>query len=177
MGSIPLVRIYYQVQTALSGAAYEIRQFQSVIMMERSMPGVTIPGLLEDMEIFSVIFKGILRRCINAYSSGPNKALLRMKEEGGQIHGSFGELSDAFLSVDEVGIAAAFAEVEHNRGLLEKITRLEAEITMEKKRDSTELMTKIPMGLTVGAYFVLPFFIHALQGVFEVFTLLEELRM
>ena len=100
-----------------------------------------------------------------------------MKEEGEKLHSSFAELADGFLSVDEVGIAKAFAEVEHNRILLEKMSQLEAEISLEKKKDSTELLSKIPMFLAVGVYFIIPFFLFSMYGVFEVFELLEELRM
>lgn len=176
-GMLPFVKVWYQVQTALAGAVYEIRQFQSVIIMERKLHGITMLGILEDMEAFSQVFKNVLRKCINSYSAGPDKALQQMKEEGGKIHSGFEELADGFLSVDEVGIAKAFAEVEHNRILLEKMSQLEAEINLERKKDSTEILAKIPMFLTVGVYFIIPFFLFSMYGVFEVFELLEELQV
>jgi len=103
--------------------------------------------------------------------------LEQMKKEGGALQKGFEELADAFLSVDEVGISKAFAEVESNRRLLEKMTQLEEEISMERKLDNTDLVAKIPMVLSVGAYFIIPFFIFALQEVTEVFELLEELQL
>ena len=170
------MKLLFQLHRARAGAEYEVRQFQSIILMERRLQGTTIVGLLEDMEVFSNSFRNILRKCINSYGAGPREALLRMKEEGGCLHESFAELADGFLSVDEVGIALAFAEVEGNRRLLERMSRLEAEITMERKKDNTELLAKIPMVLSVGAYFVLPFFVYSLQGVYEIFELLEEMQ-
>lgn len=177
VGMLPLFKVWHQVQTAMAGAVYEIRQFQSILIMERRLHGITMLGILEDMEAFSQVFKNVLRKCINSYPAGPDKALQKMKEEGGKIHSSFAELADGFLAVDEVGITKAFAEVEHNRILLEKMSQLEAEISLEKKKDSTELLSKIPMFLAVGAYFVIPFFLFSMYGVFEVFKLLEELQM
>ena len=177
VGMLPLFKVWYQVQTALAGAVYEIRQFQSILIMERRLHGITMLGILEDMEAFSQVFKNVLRKCINSYPTGPDKALQKMKEEGKKIHSSFDELADGFLAVDEVGIEKAFAEVEHNRILLEKMSQLEAEISLEKKKDSTELLSKIPMFLAVGAYFVIPFFLFSMYGVLEVFELLEELQM
>lgn len=177
MGAIPMLKLRFQVQTAWAGAAYEVRQFQSVILMERRLQGITVVGLLEDMEAFAQSFRGVLRRCINSYGAGPTEALQRMKEESLSLQEGFAELADAFLSVDEVGIELAFAEVESNRNLLEKMTQLEAEITLERKKDTTDLLSKIPVVLVVGVYFIVPFFVHALQGVYEVFTLLEELQM
>jgi len=176
-GALPLVRLWLQVQTTKSGAVNEVRQFQSVIVMERKLRGVSIVGLLEDMEIFSVGFRGVLRKCINSYGGGPRDALLRLKEEGRLLHESFADLADAFLSVDDVGIAMAFAEVESNRRMLEKMTRLENEISMERKKDNTDLCSKIPMVLAVGIYFVLPFFLYSLRGVYEVFEVLEGMQM
>ncbi len=177
VGLIPLLQLVYQAKTIQAGAVYEVRQFQAIILMERKLQGITIMGLLEDMEVFSQCFRGSLRRCINSYGAGPKKALVRLKEEGRALHESFEELADAFLSVDEVGIEAAFAEVESNRRLLEKMTQLEAEISMERKKDNTDLLAKIPMLLAVGAYFILPFFMYSLSGVYEVFELLEEMKL
>ena len=61
--------------------------------------------------------------------------------------------------------------------LLEKMSKLEEDMNLERKRDSMDLIARIPMFLTVGAYFVLPFFTYSLKGVGEVFQLLEELQI
>lgn len=175
MGMIPILQLRFRLQVARSGAVNEVRIFQSVLIMERHLHGITMIGLLEDMELFARSFKSILGRCLNSYGAGPQKALLAMKQEGSRLQKDFEEIADAFLSVDEVGIAKAFAEVESNRRLLEKMTQLEEEINMERKRDNVELLAKVPMLLAVGVYFILPFFADALQGVAEVFQMLEEL--
>jgi len=174
---LPVLKLFYRVKTIHEGAEYEVRQMQSIIMMERKIQGNTVIGLLKDMELFARCFRRCLQRCINAYGTGPEEALLRLKEEGVQIHENFEELADAFLSVDEVGIESAFDEVESNRRLLEKVAQLEADINMEKKKDSTDLFSRIPVVLAVGAYFIVPFFLYSLQGVFEVFELLESLQL
>lgn len=175
-GMLPLTGLWFRAKTVRVGAEYEVRRFQTIILMERRLPGITVVGLLEDMEVFSRCFAGVLRRCINAYGTGAENSLLRMKQEGACLHESFEELADAFLAVDEVGIELAFAEVESNRRLLEKMSQLEAEISLEEKKDSTDLIAKIPMFLAVGVYFILPFFIHSLQDVYEVFELLEGIQ-
>ena len=176
-GTIPLLQLLYQRNRMRSGAKEEIRQLQSVVIMERRIKHMTVVNMLEDMEVFSKIFKTVLRSCINTYSSGPERALGRMKEQGIAIQEEFGELADAFLSVDEVGVEKAFEEVEHNRMLLEKMSKLEEDMNLERKRDSMDLIARIPMFLTVGVYFVLPFFTYSLKGVGEVFQLLEELQI
>ena len=93
------------------------------------------------------------------------------------ICSGFEGLADAFLCVDEVGIEEAFAEIENDRKLLERITRLDMKMSLEKKKDYIDLLVRIPMALAIGAYFILPFFFYSLQGVSEVFELLEEMQI
>jgi len=173
IGVLPIIKLYFQGQRIRDGAVHEVRQFQAVLLMERKLQGVTVVDLLEDMELFSKCFRNCLRRCINSYSSDPGWALQRLKEEGNILHPSFGELADSFLSVDEAGVELSFAEVENNRRLLDRMTKLETEIHMERKKDSTDLVSRIPVILTVGIYFIFPVFGYSLHGVYEVFRLLE----
>lgn len=174
---LPLFNLYFQREKKNQRAVHEVRQFQTILLMERKLQGTTVVDLLEDMELFSVCFKGCLRRCINAYSANPRGALLRLKEEGCFLHHSFGEIADAFLSVDEAGIELSFEEVENNRRLLDKMTSLESEIRMERKKDSTDVVARIPGVLAVGIYFILPVFGYSLRGVYEVLRLLEEMQL
>ncbi len=173
----PVVKLWYRRKLLLQQAEYEIRQFQSVVLMERRMADATIPELLEDMEIFSRLFRRELRICINSYAAGPEKALRRLREEAGALHEGFRELAEGFLAVDEVGIRKAFAEVENNRRMMEKMSQMEAEIKIEQKKDGMDLLSKIPSALALSAYFILPFLLTSLQGVSEVFRILEEMRM
>ncbi|MBQ8633218.1 MAG: hypothetical protein IJ420_06395 [Lachnospiraceae bacterium] len=177
LGCLPLLQLFFRVTVIRKESEYEVKQFQSLVLMERRIHEMTVVGLLEDMEAFSICFKQVLQRCINSYGFDSREALLRLKQEGMLIHAGFEALADAFLSVDEVGIELAFAEVENDRRLLERMSRLEAEATHEKKRDRMELLTQIPMILAVGAYFILPFFLYSLQGVSEVFEMLEEMHI
>lgn len=173
---IPIAELVYRKGLIYAGAVEEIKQFQSVIWLERRLEGLTIVRLLEDMEIFAVVFQPVIRECVNSYSSGPREALQKMKAMGGIVHESFSDLADGFLAVEEVGMKEAFAEVENNRSMLEKMSQLEADIQMERKKDSTDLLSRIPMFLTVGVYFILPFLWTSFAGVGEVFLMLEELQ-
>lgn len=176
-GLFPVLKLYHQGAVVRARAVFEVGQFQSIVLMERKLQEVTIISLLEDMEAFSVCFRECLSRCINSYGNNPYASLVRLKEEGTALHEGFEEIADAFLSVDTVGIENAFAEVESNRRLLEKMTRLEAEINMEKKRDTTDILAKLPGILALGVYFIVPVFMHSLRGVYEVFEILEEMQL
>jgi len=177
IGILPLLQIYFQVRMLRREAEYEVKQFQSVVLTERRIHGISIVGLLEDMEVFARCYKGVLQRCINSYGFNAKEALQQLKQEGKAIHSGFEALADAFLSVDEVGMEEAFAEIENDRRLLEKMSQLEAKVMQEKKRDNMELLVRIPMILAVGAYFIFPFFMYSLQSVSEVFEFLETMQM
>lgn len=176
-GMLPVLQLHFRAGVIRKEVESEVKQFQSVVLMERRIYGITLVGLLEDMETFSICFKGVLRRCINTYGFNAKEALMQLKRDGMSIYSGFESLADAFLSVDEVGIEDAFAEIENDQRLLEKMSRLETKVMQEKKRDTMELLTRIPMVLAVGVYFILPFFLYSLQSVSEIFTLLEEMQL
>ena len=176
-GMYPFFSLLYRRYILKQHAEEEIRQFQSVILMERRIEDMTIRELLGDMEIFSRVFRPELRKCINSYANGPREALLRLRREAGDIHYGFRDIADGFLAVDDVGIQNAFAEVENNREMLEKMSQLEAEIRLRSKKDGIDILARIPMCLTLGAYFIVPFLADSLRGVTEVFALLEELAI
>lgn len=160
---------------SVSEIASEIQQFQTILWMERRFPEMTRLTLLEDMEAFSVRFRPILRECLNTYSSGPEQALRRMREQGGYYHPAFTEIAECFLMVEEVGVSAAFAGMENSRRMLEQEELLLAELQLENGKDRTELLSRLPSVLAVGAYFAVPFLLSALQGVWEIFEVLEGL--
>lgn len=160
---------------SVSETVSEIQQFQTILWMERRFPEMTRLTLLEDMEAFSMRFRPILRECLNNYSAGPEQALRRMREQGGRFHAAFAEIAECFLMVEEVGVEMAFAGMENSRQMLEREELFLAELQMENGKDRTELLSKFPSVLAVGAYFAVPFLLSAIQGVWEVFTILEGL--
>ena len=114
---------------------------------------------------------------MTSYSIGPREALLRLRKNAGNIHYGFRDIADGFLAVDDVGIQNAFAEVENNREMLEKMSQLEAEIQLRSKKDGIDILSRVPMCLTLGGYFIVPFLAESLRGVADVFELLEELAI
>jgi hypothetical protein len=174
---IPIIQLVFQGRMLRSEAEREVKQFQSILLMERRIYGINIMGLLEDMETFSNCYRPVLRRCIISYGSDMKKALMCMKKDGSKIYAGFEPLADAFLSVDEVGIEKAFEGIENDRRMLEKVSRLEAEVTHKRRRDDLEILAQLPMVFSAGVYFVFPFFIYSLQSVSEVFRMLEEMQM
>lgn len=171
---IPFMELRFQESLMKTEKEDEIRQFQSIVLMERHFPETTISGLLEKMETFSTFFRASIRECINDCSSGTREALLafRAREKDNE---SLVELIDCFLAVDNVGIEVAFAEVEKSREMEEKTKEFMSEIALSKQGDLAEVLSYIPSVLVIGFYFIVPFMADAFGGVMEMFDAMEEL--
>lgn len=171
-GLLPLLSLKYRYNIALAGRNNEIRQFQSIIIMERAFPDITVQQILEEMETFSVIFRNSIRKCLNSYSAGPKEALLELRDNEIDCR-EFVELIDGFLAVESVGVNKAFAEVYNNREMSENSRIFLEDVLMEKKRDITDMISMIPMAVVIGGYFVVPLCYYTFSSLSGVFDMLE----
>lgn len=171
----PYADLKYRYNLIMASRQDEVRQFQSIIIMERGFDDVTIPHILEEMEIFSLVFRSSIRKCINNYSAGPREALLALKEEEKNC-ADFVELVDGFLAVENVGVKNAFAEVHNNREMSESMRMLKDEMLLEKKMDSTEVLAMLPSIIVVGGYLLLPLIIDLAKSLDEVWVILDVLK-
>ena len=142
--------------------------------MERLFPSITTVELLENLEAYALYFKSIIRECINTYSIAPRASLLKLKNS--TDFQDFRDLCDEFLAIEEVGVKEAFGELVNNRDMSGKLTELNINMVLDKKQDSTDLLSMIPAGLAVGVYFVLPFAISVLDNIGGMFSLLDTLN-
>lgn len=171
-GFVPVLSLRYRHGIAMASKRDEIRQFQSIIIMERAFPGITIQEILEEMETFAVVYKVSLRECINSYSAGPREALVALKDRESSDT-EFVEIVDGFLAVETVGAMTAFAEVENNRKMSESMHALNEDILLEKRTDYSELLSLLPTVVVMGIYFIVPFCYYVFGSIMEVFTMLE----
>lgn len=172
--TMPVLRLFIDSGIRNRAAVDEIKRFQMVIMMERHFDTLSIIGLLTDLELFSDVFRPEIRECINTYATGHEKALLRMKQKGIAKNKTFAEIADGFLSVDDVGIAEAFSDVEGNREFLSRMDELSETIYREKKKGVLDIIAWIPGVLVIFGYFVAPFMKSSLSNLSELFSMLEN---
>ena len=170
---MPVFDLYYRVALMKTERNREIKQFQVLILMEKHFPGVTIAGLLEEMETFALIYQPAIRRCLNNFSAGPKEALYTLKMEE-KDSPRFTEIIDGFLSVDTAGIQMAFDEIGSNREMLEKTEALEEEINLSRHVDMADIVAYIPSIVIVGIYFIAPICISAVAGTGDIFAIMEE---
>jgi len=129
--------------------------------------------MLEEMENFARVFKPALRVCLNSYSTGPEAALRELKATEKDCE-EFTELVDAFLGVEKVGVAAAFAEVAGNREMAKIDRELNEEKSLSKQTDYTDIIAIIPGALVMVVYFVGPFTINILNRLFVMYEMLKK---
>ena len=170
----PYFGLKYKYNLILQSRGKEVQTFQSILIMERLFPSITTVELLENLEAYALYFKSIIRECINTYSIAPRASLLKLKNS--TDFQDFRDLCDEFLAIEEVGVKEAFGELVNNRDMSGKLTELNINMVLDKKQDSTDLLSMIPAGLAVGVYFVLPFAISVLDNIGGMFSLLDTLN-
>lgn len=171
---VPYLELRYKYGLVLDGRAKEVRQFQAIIIMERVFPDVTAVDLLEAMETYASYFRRSIRDCINNYSTGPKAALIRLRDTAD--YDDFRDLIESFINVEDIGVSVAFVEVSNNREMIEKTNELMQDIQTSKKQDRTDVISKVPALLAVGAYFIVPFGVYVFGDVDELFDMLDSFQ-
>ena len=146
----------------------EIVQFQSLMLILMHMDGMTVEKILEWMERFSYCFKEDIAECRVTLSHGEKEALITLRDS--QRYELFRDFVENLISIDKVGVAAAFDEIKTDREYYKEDRKEKTEQNIKKKSTTAKLIAFIPFGLTVGLYLVVPIFMYA-------FSMLEELSI
>ena len=150
-------------KNSVSSSRYkdEIIQFQSIIHMLKNVPGISTVSLLEEMERFSVLFKPVIRQCINDYNISDVSALNRMYEE--KKDKDFRRIVDCFRQVSELGIEDAFTEISQEIVNFKENRKLDRKIMLDFEAMLGALMAVIPGGTILFGYLLGPFMIRSVQ--------------
>lgn len=138
----------------------EVMRFQSLINMQKRVPGITPVEILESMEAFSDIFRNSLQQCINNFSVNDELALTELFEA--EDYPEFRKLTDCFLAVDEAGVENAFEEVTAQITSFRESRELDRTILMDNNVLLASLLAVIPGGLVLFGYLLIPFMARAM---------------
>lgn len=139
----------------------EVVQFQSIVLLFMYLDNISILTILETMELFSVVFKQSIQRCINNFNSGSEAALNQLKEN--EPYETFVRLIDNFIISDKIGIIKAFDEVASERGFFLERRKQENEIELEKKAANSKAIAYIPLIFIFACYLIIPFTIKCME--------------
>ncbi|MCR5154773.1 MAG: hypothetical protein K6B75_08015, partial [Lachnospiraceae bacterium] len=141
----------------------EIREIQTVIMMERLLPGMNIRELLLDISYFTDHLKKTFERGAILYSSKGVSGISGFISEEYEKNDRLREIRSAFVHAEETGIPDAFSETENNLILNENMDEIDARLNLEKRKDMAGIYAMMPFAVCFGIYFVLPFIVTSFR--------------
>ena len=153
---VPYWMILYRKRVMQMNMEDEVNQFQSIIYMLMYIDHITVKDLLEELELFSIVFKKSLQECINNYNSGDIEALEKLKEK--ETFGPFYRLIDNCIRCDAIPIEKAFDDIASDRENYYERRKQENDISIQKRADIAKPLSFIPT-ILVMAYLTVPMLI------------------
>ncbi len=157
---MPFLMVIYKLRIMKYSMEDEVNQLNSIIFMLMYNAHITVKDLLEEIELFSVIFRKSIQECINEYNSGEIGALKRLKEK--EAFGPFIRMVDNFIRCDAMPIYKAFDEIASDRENYHERRKLENEISIQKRADNAQLISYMPAALVI-IYLTLPLVISCMK--------------
>lgn len=151
----PVVRLFMERLACLDKREEEVLRLQFLVRLEKRIPGMTSPELLEHLEQNAQLFRPALRECIGNYGLNENEALLALWQR--EDYPPFRKLVDMFLMAEEIGVEDAFGEVDAEIEQFLENQKLEMEIVQQRRADFAVLFACVPGVFLLFGYLILPF--------------------
>ena len=150
----------------------EVNQFSSIIYMMMYSDYITVMDLLEQMELFSVVFKSSIQECMNDFNSGDIEALTRMRDREEYV--PFKRLVNNLIRCDDMPICEAFDEIASDRENYYDRRKLNNDISIDKSASNIKPLSFMP-GILVGIYLVAPLVVTGVQQLSGLMELMESI--
>lgn len=137
----------------------EQKRFRYVIEMLRGIDGMGPVEMLESMEIFSEKYNSQISGCLNMYSVDSRKAIEELDKA---TAGELGDICEAFMASEDVGIAEAFDEITSQIEMLREENTNNRRIKLDRNVLIAEILAGTPGVLILFGYLVIPFMVKAL---------------
>lgn len=161
---IPCWLLIYKKRVLKIAMEDEVNQFHSIIYMMMYMRHITVMDILEQMELFAVVFKHSIQECMNDYNSGDIEALMKMKER--ETYPPFRRMVDNLIRCDSIPIDKAFDEIASERENFHERRKQENEISIQRRADNVKPLAFIP-AILVTIYLLLPMLAAGMQALEE----------
>lgn len=139
----------------------EVIQFQNLMLILMHMDGITVVEILEWMERFSFCFKEDIAECRVNLSQGERLALTTMKNQA--TYEPFSDFIDNLISIDRVGVAEAFDEIQTDREYYKEKRQVDADERIKKNSAKAKLLSFLPLACTIGLYLIGPLIRYAVN--------------
>ncbi|HWT74298.1 MAG TPA: hypothetical protein VN258_06225 [Mobilitalea sp.] len=169
---IPYLMILYRRKLLAATMEDEVIQFNSIIYMMMYSDHVTVMDLLEQMELFAMVFRPTLRECMNEYNSGDIQALEKMKKR--EAFEPFIRLVDNLIRCDDISIENSFDEIASDRENYYDRRKLENEIIIQKRADNIKPLAFLP-GIMVLIYLILPLLYISIKSLLDLKEMIQSM--
>ena len=157
----PDLEVFFETLMRRSRIKDEIMQFQTIISMQKDVPGMSPILIMESLESFSDYFRPSLKTCLNDIGTNEEEALLRLKMSC--TDPDFERIADCFMMADELGVTDAFDEISSEIRAFREDRRSERTIRIDNDVLLASLTAVIPGGLILFGYLLVPFMVSALN--------------
>ena len=139
----------------------EIMRLQTIISMQKDVPGMSPAMLLESLECFAKYYKNYFERCLNDFGINEQEALLLLKED--EKEHELERIADCFLLADELGVGEAFDEIASEIRTFREDRKADKSIRIDNDVLLASLLAVIPGGLILFGYLLIPFMVSSLN--------------
>lgn len=167
----PVLMIRFKKNIIQMRKQEEVVQFQSLMLILMHMDGITVAEILEWMERFGYCFREDIAECRVNLSHGEKEALINLRDS--QRYEPFRDFVENLLSIDRVGVTAAFDEIKTDREYYKEDRKEQSEKNIQNKSSWAKLIAFVPFGLTVLLYLLIPLVVYAISMLQEMSVLMS----
>ena len=155
----PIVLLMVSKKSIAARQQEEVMQFQTLMLILMYVPGTTIASILEWMEKFSTCFLETITAARVSLGAGEEQALKEMREN--ETYEPFRSFVDNLMSVDKVGVAAAFDEVASDHDYYMRTKEQAKNASVEDRSAVAHMVQMVPLGAVLILYLIAPIIMYA----------------
>lgn len=143
----------------------EVNQFNALALIFMNIDGITANILLEWIERFAYCFKESIQDCIVNIEFGEQQALETLRDS--EPNQNFKNFVENMLSIDEIGMTAAFDEILTDRDNYLKNRELDNHALNLAKSRKAHKISAIPSVFAIVGYLCLPMALYGFSMIGE----------
>ncbi|MCX7920456.1 MAG: hypothetical protein N3B21_00315 [Clostridia bacterium] len=164
--NVPYFLVIFKKKVLQMGMEDEVMQFHSIILMLMHIERITVENILQWMELFAVIFKGSISKCMDNFEHGDYEALEQLKIDEPFL--PFTRLVENLQAAsDKIPIEQAFDELIIERGYYQEKRKLDNEMMINKKALWGRMIAFAPLVATLFLQLLLPFSMESINQLFS----------
>ena len=138
----------------------ELVRFQTIILMLKETDRISVKDILNQMEIFSYSFKGVLEEILYKYPYMGMKVFDEIKGKSGFL--GFDRLMDNFRACDYMSINQAFRDVDKEREYYIAKHKQDNDFMVEERSMIAKVISFVPLCMVIITKLIIPFVVEGM---------------